>query len=479
MWRRTALKDLKYDLAIIGGGAAGLVSAVAAGAFGARVALIEKTDRLGGECSWTGCIPSKALISYAEGVYRFNNTFGKSKNFKRIGLKDNKDVFKHIKQITETASKASKTKELLDRYDVKVFFGDASFKDNHNIKIGSKNIFARKIILCTGSSPVIPDIEGMEGGYLTNRDIWDLPEPPESMLIVGAGNIGLEMAQALGRLGTKIHLFESKDSILPKDDRELALELLEIFIKENIDIHLNTRINWVKFRAGKCTICIGDENKEFSAEKMLIAVGRKPNTEGLDLETVGVEYSKSGIIVNKSLRTTAKNIWAAGDCNGINQFSHIAEVEARIAVRNSLFPFSSKVDYQGIPWTTFTDPELSHLGLTEDQCKDMGLKYNVYRQPFSGDERAIVEEKQEGRVKILATRTGKILGAHILGNHSGELINEFVLARKKSARIYDIGLTSHVYPTMGMALQRATDEWFAEIIRPSWIRKILKLLMLR
>ena len=473
------MKDLKYDLAIIGGGAAGLVAAVSAGAFGARVALIEKNDRLGGECSWTGCVPSKALISYAEGVHRFNNTFGKSKDFRKIGLRDSRNVFKHIKQITETASRASKAKELLDRYDVKVLYGNTSFKDTHNLIIDGKNIFTKKIILCTGSSPMIPDIEGMQDGYLTNREIWDLPKPPESMLIVGGGNIGIEMAQALGRLGTRIHLFEANESILLKDDRELSSGLLEILKKENIDIHLNTRINWVKFRDSKCTICIGDKKKKFSAEKLLIAVGRKPNIEGLNLDAIGVEYNKNGIIVNSHLKTTVPNVWAAGDCNGINQFSHIAEIEAKIAVRNSLFPFSSRVDYQGIPWTTFTDPELSHLGLTEEQCKNMDIKYNVYMQPFSGDERAIVEERVQGKVKILVTRTGKILGAHILGHRSGELINEFVLARKKSARIYDIGLTSHVYPTLGMALQRATDEWFAEIVRRGWIRKILKILMFR
>ena len=473
------MKDLKYDLAIIGGGAAGLVAAVSAGAFGARVALIEKNDRLGGECSWTGCVPSKALISYAEGVHRFNNTFGKSKDFRKIGLRDSRNVFKHIKQITETASRASKAKELLDRYDVKVLYGNTSFKDTHNLIIDGKNIFTKKIILCTGSSPMIPDIEGMQDGYLTNREIWDLPKPPESMLIVGGGNIGIEMAQALGRLGTRIHLFEANESILLKDDRELSSGLLEILKKENADIHLNTRIKWVEYGARKCTICIGDKKKKFSAEKLLIAVGRKPNIEGLNLDAIGVEYNKNGIIVNSHLKTTVPNVWAAGDCNGINQFSHIAEIEAKIAVRNSLFPFSSRVDYQGIPWTTFTDPELSHLGLTEEQCKNMDIKYNVYRQPFSGDERAIVEERVQGKVKILVTRTGKILGAHILGHRSGELINEFVLARKKSARIYDIGLTSHVYPTLGMALQRATDEWFAEIVRRGWIRKILKILMFR
>jgi pyruvate/2-oxoglutarate dehydrogenase complex dihydrolipoamide dehydrogenase (E3) component len=315
----------------------------------------------------------------------------------------------------------------------------------------------------------------MQEGYLTNRDVWELKEPPGSIMIVGAGNIGLEMAQSFNRLGTRTHVFDAGDSILPNDDRELTHELFNILKQEKIEFTLSTRINWVKLKDDRCTICTGEDKKRFSADKVLIAIGRRPNTDGLDLEAAGVKYDGKAITVDSHLKTSTSNIWAAGDCNGINQFSHIAEVEAKLAVRNALFPFSSKVDYQGIPWTTFTDPELSHLGLTEEECSQKGINYKVYRHSFSGDERAIVDERTEGKVKILATPSGKVLGAHILGHRSGELINEFVLARKKSARIYDIGLTAHVYPTLGLSLQRATDEWFAGLVRRNWMQRFLRI----
>lgn len=224
----------------------------------------------------------------------------------------------------------------------------------------------------------------------------------------------------------------------------------------------------------KCTICTGTGRKIFSAQKLLVAVGRKPNTEGLDLEAAGIKYSSGSIQTDKYLRTSAKNVWAAGDCNGMNQFSHFAEIEAKIAVRNALFPLNSIADYQGTPWTIFTDPELARHGYTEEECWERGYKFNAYTQNFSGDDRAITDGRTLGKVKILATISGKILGAHILGPRAGELINEFVLARKKSAKIYNIGLTAHVYPTLGTAVQRASDQWFAETAEMPVVRRLIK-----
>ncbi len=472
------MSDLRHDLAIIGGGAAGLVAAVSAGAFGAKVALIEK-NRLGGECSWTGCIPSKAMLSFAETTHRANKYYGHIKGIGKIKIEHNKNIFTQIKQLTEEAAKSSKAKKLLDHYNVSVIFGDVSFLDNHTLKINNKNLHAKRIILSTGSSAIRPKIEGLKPGYLTNKEIWDLKRLPESMLIIGAGPIGLEMAQAFNRLGTKIHLFDAEKIILPGSDRELLLELIEILKKEKINFHLGTRINLIRMNDKECTICTGDDKKTFSAQKLLVAVGRKPNTEGLDLEAAGIKYNNTSIQTDRYLRTTAKDVWAAGDCNGINQFSHFAEAEAKIAVRNALFPLNSKVDYQGIPWTIFTDPEIAHLGFNEEECRERGFRFKVYSQPFSGDDRAITEGRTQGKVKILATLTGKILGVHILGPRAGELINEFVLARKKSARIYDIGLTTHIYPTLGMALQRATDQWFAEMAAKTWTRRLIKLTRLK
>ena len=468
------MSDLAYDLVIIGGGAAGLVAAVSAGALRVKTALIER-GRLGGECSWTGCIPSKTLLSFAGTVHRANKYYGSIKGIGKIKPEHNKDIFKKIKLVTEEASKASKAKKLLDKYNVDIIFGDASFIDNHNLKINNKKIRAKKVIISTGSSAIRPEIKGLEPGYLTNREIWDLKKIPESMLIIGAGPIGLEMAQAFNRLGTRIHIFDSGKIILPGTDRELSLELIELLKKEKIDLHMGTRINWIKMNDKKCTICTGADGKIFSAEKLLVAVGRKSNTEGLGLEAAGIKYNNNSIQTDKYLRTSAKNIWAAGDCNGINQFSHFAEVEAKIAVRNALFPLNSTVDYQGTPWTIFTDPEMAHFGFTEEECRENGFRFKAYTQSFSGDDRAVTEGRTQGKVKILATISGKILGAHILGPRAGELINEFVLARRKSARIYDIGLTAHVYPTLGMAVQRAADQWFAETAEITPVRRLIRL----
>lgn len=202
---------------------------------------------------------------------------------------------------------------------------------------------------------------------------------------------------------------------------------------------------------------------------------RQANTEGLNLEAAGVNYSEENIAVDKYMRTTASNIWAAGDCSGDPRFSHIAEIEAKAAVRNALFPFNSGVDYQGKPWATFTDPEMGHLGLTEEECKERGYRYRVYRQEFSGDDRAITDDVAKGQVKIIASPYGKLLGVHILGPRAGELLTEFTLARRRGIRLHEIGLNVHIYPTLGMAAQRATDDWFSELADKPLVKKAIKI----
>ncbi len=452
------MKKKRYDLIIIGGGAAGLVASVAAGAFGAKTALIEK-DRLGGECSWTGCVPSKTLISAANLAYR-------------TGCQPDQ-VMEHVHQTVKKASKASKVKSLLDKYQVDIFFGVSSFKDNHTLEMENVILKAKKFILCTGSSALVPSIQGLTKGYLTNQEIWELRSPPKSLLIIGGGPIGTEMAQAFHRLGSKVTIVDALERLLPRDDTELSTELTELLKKEGIDIHLNLMVK--KISKTEKGWQIKDNHKTLFGEQLLIALGRKANTSGLNLEAAGISYDRDQIKVDKYLRTTTANIWAAGDCTGGYRFSHTAEVEAKTAVRNALFPFNSRPDYQGAPWATFTEPELAHLGLTEQECKEKNLHYRVYYQPFSGDDRAITEGTTEGKVKILATPLGKILGLHILGPRAGELMNEFVLAYRKKMRLSEIGLTIHVYPTLGMALQRATDQWFSDWAEKPWAKLLFKI----
>lgn len=455
------MTTVNYDLAIIGGGAAGLVSGVAAGAVGTRTAIVEIEDRLGGECSWTGCVPSKALIHQASLAHR-------------CGSNPDGNIMKKVQETVLKASKASKAKNLLDSYSVDLYNGSSSFKDNHTLIMNNGTaIQAKKFILCTGSSALIPGIEGLNEGYLTNREVWQLPDLPESLIIIGGGPIGTELAQSFYRLGTKVTLLEGQDRLLLRDDQDLARELTKALIDEGIDIRLNTMAEKVtRTDQGWMVEAGGDK---ISGQHLLIALGRQANTDGLNLEAAGVDYNRNGIFVNRHLRTTAVNIWAAGDCIGGPQFSHIAEIEAKTAVRNALFPLNSSVNYQGTPWTTFTDPEMAHLGLTEEECKERGYCYRIYSQEFAGDDRAVTEEATKGRVKIIASPYGKLLGVHILGPRAGELLNEFILARRKGLRLHEIGLTAHVYPTLGMAVQRATDDWFSEMAAKPFLRSLIRL----
>jgi pyruvate/2-oxoglutarate dehydrogenase complex dihydrolipoamide dehydrogenase (E3) component len=454
------MKPKQYDLVVVGGGAAGLVASVAAGAFGARTALVEP-EKLGGECSWTGCIPSKALINIAAGAYR-------------CGCLPETGAMEAVRTVTGAAAKASKAGDILKRYGVDIFIGQPSFEDSHSLVMPDGMVLkSKKFILCTGSSASIPAVEGLTEGYLTNREIWDLDSLPSSLAIIGGGPIGTELAQAFHRLGTRVTLIHSGDRLLPRDDAELAAELTNILLSEGLDIRLNSTVRKVEKKDDGWIIEAGED--KISSKHLLVASGRRANTGGLNLEAAGVDYSEEKIVVNRNLRTTAANIWAAGDCIGSPRFAHFAEVEAKEAVRNALFPFNSRVNYQGNPWATFSDPELAHLGLTEEQCREQKLRYRVYSEPFAGDDRAITDRTTEGRVKIITTPLGRLLGVHILGPRAGELINELVLARRKRIRIFDLGLTIHVYPTLGMAVQRATDEWFAEWAGKPWAKFLINL----
>jgi pyruvate/2-oxoglutarate dehydrogenase complex dihydrolipoamide dehydrogenase (E3) component len=470
------MPDKKFDIIVIGGGAAGLVAAVAAGAFGAKTALIEK-DKLGGECSWTGCIPSKALLASAELIHKVKQSPWLECGFSSEGktlLESN--VMEHVRSTVKSAAKASKASALLKHYAVEVTYGNPVFVNSNTISLEHGNYSARHFIICSGSSPAIPDIEGLEPGYLTNQNIWDLPRVPKSLMVIGGGPIGVEMAQAFNRLGSRVELIQSRDRLLPRDDQELALELGRLLLAEGINIHFNSRVKEVKKLAKGWRIeGILENDQPLETDELLIASGRKANLNSLNLEAAGVHYSASGITVNNYMRTSVKHIWAAGDCTGRFQFSHIAEIEAKTAVMNALFPLKRKVNYQGLPWATFTDPELAHLGLTEEECVKKNLKYKIYRQAFKGDDRAITEGNTEGMVKIITTPYGRIIGAHILGPRAGELINELVLARYKKIGVFALGQSIHVYPTLGLAVQRATDEWFAELAGRPLVTGLAKL----
>ena len=466
-----------YDLVIFGGGSAGIVSGVMAGGLGMRVLLVEKY-RMGGECLNTGCVPSKALIHAA-------NTAHRMRNAGRIGLTpiavDGASVHGVLPWVRKTIDDvriADASEQLLKDQGVTLRMGDPHFIDPHIISIGPDRMRARQALIATGSRPKVPDIPGLrEAGYLTNQNLFDLNEIPESLLVVGGGPIGVEMAQAFQRLGSKVTLIQKGKRLLPRDDAELAGALLARLRSEGIDVLLETTLGKVEIagshpgspevrkqeRAGSkmCSLHGPAGTSSIPVSDILIAAGRAPNIGSLSLDAAAVRFTERGIEVDATMRTSAPHIYACGDVTGRYQFSHIAEYEAKIAVRNMAFPGSSRADYAKAPWATFTDPEVVHIGITEEEAKAQGLRYEVFRQPFAQNDRAITDDCADGFVKVIATGPlGKIAGVHILGPRGSELAHEWILAMERGGTIRDIADLVHIYPTLSMANQHAAQRWY-------------------
>lgn len=452
-----------YDIIILGGGSAGIVSGVMAGALKMRVLLIEK-GKMGGECLNTGCVPSKALLHAAK-VARTVRTAGQvGLRSHPVGREEAAGVLAHVRATVRVVEQADATAQLLRDNGVEIRFGDASFRDPHTLVLGGDVLTSDSFILATGSRPVAPEIPGLgDGEYLTNHTVFALEAVPESLLVVGGGPIGVEMAQAFQWLGSRVTLVQKGDRLLPHDDSEMARRLEGYLRDDGMDVRLNTTLTEVRrtgdVRTGLLTS--GGETAEVPFEHVLFGIGRRPNTEGLNLEAAGVDYDDHAVTVDASLRTTAPHIYACGDLLGHDQFSHLAEYEAKTVVRNIVFPGESKASFRLEPWATFTEPELAHVGRTEDELKAQGVPYEVYRQPFSQNDRALTDNEPRGLVKVLTQGlTGKILGVHILGSRAGELAQEWILAMEHGHTIRDIADLIHIYPTLSMASQHAAQHWY-------------------
>ena len=471
---RGGLMSYNYDLIVIGGGAAGLVAATGAAKLGAKTALIEK-NKLGGDCTWYGCIPSKALLKSAQ-------VFSLLKRVKEFGIVGEvrcspDGVMAHIRDIIKQIS-LHHPPGVFEKRGIKVFFGEIRFIDRHNIEFDGKSLSAKRFIICTGSHPLVPAIDGLKDiEYLTNENIFDLQVLPKSIVVLGGGPIGVEISQALSRLGVEVSIVEMAERILFREDREVAEVLTNTLVKEGVKIYAGEKA--VKFSKGGdlIVITVEDEDKKQStvkAEKVLVAVGRAPNVAGLDLEKAGVKYSNKGIETGSTLRTTAKNIYACGDVVGPYQFSHMAEYQAVIAVGNALFPFKQKVNYNAVPWCTFSDPELAHVGLTEEEAKAKYKDIKIYKSSYSGADRAVTDLKESGFAKVICDKKGSILGAHIVGANAGEIIHEYVLAKSAGLRIGKLSSTIHIYPTLAQVVKRSADQYYMGILSAGWFRNLSK-----
>lgn len=433
-----------YDLVIIGGGSGGLVVASAAAQLKAKVALVEK-DRLGGDCLWYGCVPSKSLIHASRLAYQAQNShrFGIHNQVSEINFRQ---AIAHVQQVISNIEPHD-SPERFESLGVEVIFGSGQFTDSRTFAINGRKLKARAFVISTGSRPAIPSIPGLEtANYLTNEQVFSLSQSPASLAVIGAGPIGCELGQALHRLGTQVTIFSSRSQILPKEDPEVAAVVAQQLRQEGITIYNETRVTKVELVQGKKQLIAGD--RTILVDEILVSTGRTPNLDSLNLDAAKVDFDHSGVKVNQKLQTTNPRIYACGDVIGGYQFTHVAAYEATVVLKNALFLPLSKVDYRVIPWATFTDPELARVGLTEDQARRRyGKDICILKQDFAEVDRAQAEGVIQGFAKIITRNNGEILGAHLVGPVAGELIHEVVLAMSQGLKISALS-GIHIYPTL-------------------------------
>lgn len=452
-----------FNLIVIGAGSAGLVSSYIAAMGRARVALIER-DKMGGDCLNTGCVPSKALLRTARLAFeaRHAEKFGIAKIETQI------DFAQVMKRIRTVIGKIA-PHDSVERYSelgVDVIIGEAKLVSPWEVTVGGKRISARSIIIATGAGPLVPKIEGVDSvDYLTSDNLWDLTVLPKRLVVLGGGPIGCEMTQAFARLGSKVTQVEMAPRLLPREDADAAAQVQKAFDEEGIKVMTRCKALRVEAAGEGGRLICEHEGKEISLpfDRLLLALGRKARVDGFGLKELGVELTDRGTVqANRMLQTNFPNILVAGDAVGPFQFTHVASHQAWYASINALIaPFwSFKVDYRVIPWATFTEPEVARVGLSEDEAKERGIEVEVTRYHLDDLDRAIADSAENGFVKVL-TKPGKdeILGALIVGQHSADLLAEFVLAMKHGLGLNKILGTIHTYPTMSEANKYVAGNW--------------------
>jgi pyruvate/2-oxoglutarate dehydrogenase complex dihydrolipoamide dehydrogenase (E3) component len=463
----------QYDIITIGLGPAGMAVAVMASEMGLKVAAIEK-NKVGGECMNVGCIPSKALLQIA----RYRAAFEKLPELELAAtakpeiLKPFQKIAAHLDYISE-----KKTMGMFKKVQMIYQQGPASFVDSHTIKVADKTYTANKIFIAAGTRPDVPAFPGIETiDYLTNENMFKLEKIPASMIITGGGAIACEMAQAFARLGCEVTMIIRGPRLMWRQDSE-ATDLIEkTFAKEGITILRQQ--NPIKFeKQNNMVIMHTDAGQTITAEKLLLAAGRKMDYTAMALDKAGVKVNDKGaIIVDKYLRTTAKNIFAIGDCNGYAQFSHAAMHQGMIAVMNSMLPGMLKRKYQAyiVPWTVFTEPEFSHSGLTASELQKRNIKYETIQVNYSDYGAAIAEAIDQGFIKAYVSPGGRIYGVDIIGHNSGEMINQWSLAIQKKLRLSDIMLLQHSFPTMGFLSKRIAEVWMMNKMKSEKLKQICR-----
>jgi pyruvate/2-oxoglutarate dehydrogenase complex dihydrolipoamide dehydrogenase (E3) component len=468
-----------FDIIAIGGGTAGLVTVAGAAYLGARAALIER-ERLGGDCLWTGCVPSKALVASAHAAQarRDSGELGLPGKAKPVDFGLVMDAMRRARDTVSPHDDPARFRAM----GIEVVEGPAEFCAPDTVRVGDRVLRSRRIVIATGSRPSIPPIPGLtEAGFHTHQTILDLTEAPASVAIVGAGPIGVEFAQIFQRLGVPVALFEVAGEILAREDPEAAAVVRKALEREGVTVHLGARIARIEREGvGKAVVWRQDDGPELVTRvgSILVAAGRSANIEGLGLAYAGVRSSPAGVEVNRYLRTSVRGIWAAGDVTGGPQYTHMADYQAKLVVRNSLVPlFRARASYRTVPRVTFSDPELAQVGLLESEARAAGGEVAVWRYDLADLDRAITDRRRDGFVKLVADGKGKLLGATIAGASAGDLIALIVLAMERRLRVSALASFIYPYPTMSEGILRAANQQRrARLDTPSgrWLKRLVQ-----
>ncbi len=461
-----------YDVAVIGLGPAGMAVSIMAAEMGLRVLGIEQRA-LGGECMNVGCIPSKGLLRMAH----VRHLVGRLSEYALSDVEPPAPtepfarIAEHLRYITE-----KKTTKMFEKVDLRLGEGPASFVNPHTVSVGGRTATAKRIFVCAGTRPCTPAIPGLDRvDYLTNETIFDLETIPESLLIIGGGAIGCEMAQAFRRLGARVTIVHLDPHLLPHGDWDAGKLLEEVFVNEGISVYNARGVRRVARENAVITLQT-DHGELFRGEKLLVAAGRQYAFDGLNLEAAGVKYGENGIEVDSRLRTSVPHIYAPGDCNGAYLFSHAAMHQGMIALMNAAAPWPIRFDYRKyvVPWAVFTEPLVAHVGALERDLKANDVPYEVVEESYADYGAAIAEGVAIGSVRAYVSKAGRIYGVRIIGEGAGEMINEWGLAIQNRLRLHKIMFLQHAFPSMSFLTKRVSERWMMNRMESPLLRRLVR-----
>jgi pyruvate/2-oxoglutarate dehydrogenase complex dihydrolipoamide dehydrogenase (E3) component len=469
-----------YDLVVLGAGTAGLVTAAGAAGLGAKVALVER-DLMGGDCLNVGCVPSKAVIRPSRAVAELARAAGVGLRPEMSAAADFAAVMTRMRRVRAELSR-NDSAERFRGLGVDVFFGEGRFAATERIEVDGRSLRFRRAVVATGSRPEIPTIAGLpETGYLTNETVFSLSEQPRRLAVIGAGPIGCELAQAFRRLGSEVVVLDVLPRILGREDRDAVALLTRVLERDGVRLALGAEIRRVERGDGGKTLrfTIGGSQNAVTVDEILVGAGRAPNVEGIGLEAARVEFDrKRGVLVDDRLRTTNPRIFAAGDVCLETKFTHTADFAARIAIQNALFLGRKRFSKLTIPWCTYTQPEVAHVGLHEEDAATRGIAVDTFLRSFAHVDRAVIDGDEEGFVKIHVRRGGdRILGATIVADNAGDLVSEITLAMTAGVGLGKLARVIHPYPTRAEAIRQLGDAYnrtrltpFVKLLFTTWLR---------